>query len=135
MKREKRAGVGGGSLSAASRYPQDLLDSDCTTGSGSGLPFLVQRTVARQVALVECVGEQWGTQGMRTKGLHELSWGRELLASGVQAEPPLGQKWDSSGQGVRWGGSGLDPSAGAGVEQEANGGGLPAGFGSELSCP
>ncbi|XP_059970242.1 serine/threonine-protein kinase receptor R3 isoform X2 [Mesoplodon densirostris] len=34
----------------------DLLDSDCTTGSGSGLPFLVQRTVARQVALVECVG-------------------------------------------------------------------------------
>ncbi|ELK19021.1 Serine/threonine-protein kinase receptor R3 [Pteropus alecto] len=33
----------------------DLLDSDCTTGSGSGLPFLVQRTVARQVALVECV--------------------------------------------------------------------------------
>ncbi|XP_038198146.1 serine/threonine-protein kinase receptor R3 isoform X2 [Arvicola amphibius] len=34
----------------------DFLDSDCTTGSGSGLPFLVQRTVARQVALVECVG-------------------------------------------------------------------------------
>ncbi|MBW00818.1 Serine/threonine-protein kinase receptor R3, partial [Eschrichtius robustus] len=33
----------------------DLLDSECTTGSGSGLPFLVQRTVARQVALVECV--------------------------------------------------------------------------------
>ncbi|CAJ0951002.1 unnamed protein product [Ranitomeya imitator] len=32
----------------------DLLDS--TTGSGSGLPFLVQRTVARQVTLVECVG-------------------------------------------------------------------------------
>uniref|UniRef100_A0ABK0L406 receptor protein serine/threonine kinase n=1 Tax=Rattus norvegicus TaxID=10116 RepID=A0ABK0L406_RAT len=34
----------------------DFLVSDCTTGSGSGLPFLVQRTVARQVALVECVG-------------------------------------------------------------------------------
>lgn len=51
--------VGGGCPSAASRYSQDLLDSDCTTGSGSGLPFLVQRTVARQVALVECVGEQW----------------------------------------------------------------------------
>ncbi|MBZ3879007.1 Serine/threonine-protein kinase receptor R3 [Sciurus carolinensis] len=34
----------------------DFLDSDCTTGSGSGLPFLVQRTVARQVTLVECVG-------------------------------------------------------------------------------
>lgn len=52
------AGVGGDNLSVASWYPQDLLDSDCTTGSGSGLPFLVQRTVARQVALVECVGKQ-----------------------------------------------------------------------------
>ncbi|XP_029450388.1 serine/threonine-protein kinase receptor R3 isoform X2 [Rhinatrema bivittatum] len=34
----------------------DLLDDYCTTGSGSGLPFLVQRTVARQITLVECVG-------------------------------------------------------------------------------
>ncbi|XP_021098799.1 serine/threonine-protein kinase receptor R3 isoform X2 [Heterocephalus glaber] len=34
----------------------EFLDSSCTTGSGSGLPFLVQRTVARQVTLVECVG-------------------------------------------------------------------------------
>ncbi|KFO99672.1 Serine/threonine-protein kinase receptor R3, partial [Calypte anna] len=36
---------------------QDLLNDDCTTGSGSGLPFLVQRTVARQITLVECVGK------------------------------------------------------------------------------
>ncbi|XP_075758148.1 activin receptor type-1-like [Pelodiscus sinensis] len=36
---------------------EDLLNEDCTTGSGSGLPFLVQRTVARQIALVECVGK------------------------------------------------------------------------------
>ncbi|XP_025898594.1 serine/threonine-protein kinase receptor R3 [Nothoprocta perdicaria] len=36
---------------------EDLLNDDCTTGSGSGLPFLVQRTVARQIALVECVGK------------------------------------------------------------------------------
>ncbi|KFQ48535.1 Serine/threonine-protein kinase receptor R3, partial [Nestor notabilis] len=35
----------------------DLLSDDCTTGSGSGLPFLVQRTVARQITLVECVGK------------------------------------------------------------------------------
>lgn len=37
--------------------PQDLLDHSCTSGSGSGLPFLVQRTVARQISLVECVGK------------------------------------------------------------------------------
>lgn len=37
---------------------QDLPSDDCTTGSGSGLPFLVQRTVARQIALAECVGKQ-----------------------------------------------------------------------------
>lgn len=55
--------VGGGCPPVASRYSQDLLDSDCTTGSGSGLPFLVQRTVARQVALVECVGEQRVSSG------------------------------------------------------------------------
>ncbi|MEE6489344.1 hypothetical protein FKM82_015541 [Ascaphus truei] len=34
----------------------DLLDHSCTSGSGSGLPFLVQRTVARQITLAECVG-------------------------------------------------------------------------------
>lgn len=39
---------------------QDLLSDDCTTGSGSGLPFLVQRTVARQITLVECVGKERG---------------------------------------------------------------------------
>ncbi|XP_042310375.1 serine/threonine-protein kinase receptor R3 [Sceloporus undulatus] len=36
---------------------EDLMDDDCTTGSGSGLPFLVQRTVARQITLAECVGK------------------------------------------------------------------------------
>ncbi|XP_029821847.1 serine/threonine-protein kinase receptor R3 [Manacus vitellinus] len=39
---------------------EDLLNDDCTTGSGSGLPFLVQRTVARQITLVECVGKEQG---------------------------------------------------------------------------
>ncbi|XP_038608653.1 serine/threonine-protein kinase receptor R3 [Tachyglossus aculeatus] len=45
----------------------DLLDSDCTTGSGSGLPFLVQRTVARQITLAECVGK--GRYGEVWRGL------------------------------------------------------------------
>ncbi|XP_078057169.1 activin receptor type-1-like isoform X3 [Mustelus asterias] len=35
----------------------DMFDHSCTSGSGSGLPFLVQRTVARQITLVECVGK------------------------------------------------------------------------------
>ncbi|XP_060677085.1 activin receptor type-1-like [Hemiscyllium ocellatum] len=35
----------------------DLFDHSCTSGSGSGLPFLVQRTMARQITLVECVGK------------------------------------------------------------------------------
>lgn len=68
LRKEKGTGMGGDSLSVASRYFQDLLDSDCTTGSGSGLPFLVQRTVARQVALVECVGEQWVSLGDGDQG-------------------------------------------------------------------
>lgn len=36
---------------------QEFLDGrSLTSGSGSGLPLLVQRTLAKQVALVECLG-------------------------------------------------------------------------------
>ncbi|KFO31431.1 Serine/threonine-protein kinase receptor R3 [Fukomys damarensis] len=52
----------------------EFLDSSCTTGSGSGLPFLVQRTVARQVTLVECVGK--GRYGEVWRGL----WHGESVA-------------------------------------------------------
>lgn len=47
----------------ATLFAQDLLNDDCTTGSGSGLPFLVQRTVARQITLMECVGKESGRVG------------------------------------------------------------------------
>ncbi|XP_005411975.1 PREDICTED: serine/threonine-protein kinase receptor R3 [Chinchilla lanigera] len=52
----------------------EFLDSNCTTGSGSGLPFLVQRTVARQVTLMECVGK--GRYGEVWRGL----WHGESVA-------------------------------------------------------
>ncbi|XP_063282089.1 activin receptor type-1-like [Pelobates fuscus] len=45
----------------------EFLDDNCTTGSGSGLPFLVQRTVARQITLAECVGK--GRYGEVWRGL------------------------------------------------------------------
>lgn len=35
----------------------DIFDEFCTSGSGTGLPYLVQRTMARQISLVECVGK------------------------------------------------------------------------------
>lgn len=35
----------------------DLYGEFCTSGSGTGLPYLVQRTMARQISLVECVGK------------------------------------------------------------------------------
>ncbi|KAL8163675.1 UNVERIFIED_CONTAM: hypothetical protein K2H54_033059 [Gekko kuhli] len=50
------------------------MNDDCTTGSGSGLPFLVQRTVARQITLVECVGK--GRYGEVWRG----SWHGENVA-------------------------------------------------------
>ncbi|XP_020640223.3 activin receptor type-1-like [Pogona vitticeps] len=68
---------------------EDLLDDDCTTGSGSGLPFLVQRTVARQITLVECVGKgrygevwrgTWHGENVAVKifsSRDEQSWFRE----------------------------------------------------------
>ncbi|XP_053564002.1 serine/threonine-protein kinase receptor R3 [Bombina bombina] len=69
----------------------DLLDEYeyCTTGSGSGLPFLVQRTVARQITLVECVGKgrygevwrgTWQGENVAVKifsSRDEQSWFRE----------------------------------------------------------
>ncbi|XP_026876849.2 activin receptor type-1 isoform X1 [Electrophorus electricus] len=67
----------------------DLLDQSCTSGSGSGLPFLVQRTVARQISLVECVGKgrygevwrgQWQGENVAVKifsSRDEKSWFRE----------------------------------------------------------
>uniref|UniRef100_A0A3B3CDR3 receptor protein serine/threonine kinase n=1 Tax=Oryzias melastigma TaxID=30732 RepID=A0A3B3CDR3_ORYME len=35
----------------------DIFKEFCTSGSGTGLPYLVQRTMARQISLVECVGK------------------------------------------------------------------------------
>uniref|UniRef100_A0A8C5NGC5 receptor protein serine/threonine kinase n=1 Tax=Gouania willdenowi TaxID=441366 RepID=A0A8C5NGC5_GOUWI len=67
----------------------DMLDHSCTSGSGSGLPFLVQRTVARQISLVECVGKgrygevwrgQWQGENVAVKifsSRDEKSWFRE----------------------------------------------------------
>ncbi|XP_063808856.1 serine/threonine-protein kinase receptor R3-like isoform X2 [Pseudophryne corroboree] len=67
----------------------DLLDDNCTTGSGSGLPFLVQRTVARQVTLLKCVGKgrygevwrgTWQGENVAVKifsSRDEQSWFRE----------------------------------------------------------
>uniref|UniRef100_A0A1A8BRB4 receptor protein serine/threonine kinase n=1 Tax=Nothobranchius kadleci TaxID=1051664 RepID=A0A1A8BRB4_NOTKA len=67
----------------------DLLDHTCTSGSGSGLPFLVQRTVARQISLVECIGKgrygevwrgQWQGENVAVKifsSRDEKSWFRE----------------------------------------------------------
>ncbi|XP_043361081.1 activin receptor type-1 isoform X5 [Dermochelys coriacea] len=67
----------------------DLLDHSCTSGSGSGLPFLVQRTVARQITLLECVGKgrygevwrgQWQGENVAVKifsSRDEKSWFRE----------------------------------------------------------
>ena len=35
---------------------QEMLDDFTNTGSGSGLPLLVQRTIARQIALIDTIG-------------------------------------------------------------------------------
>ncbi|KAF7664560.1 hypothetical protein LDENG_00172600 [Lucifuga dentata] len=52
----------------------DIFDEFCTSGSGTGLPYLVQRTMARQISLVECVGK--GRYGEVWKG----TWMGESVA-------------------------------------------------------
>uniref|UniRef100_A0A8C4R6L2 receptor protein serine/threonine kinase n=1 Tax=Eptatretus burgeri TaxID=7764 RepID=A0A8C4R6L2_EPTBU len=50
---------------------EDLMDHSCTSGSGSGLPFLVQRTVARQITLMECIGK--GRYGEVRRGVWQCT--------------------------------------------------------------
>ncbi|XP_055494076.1 activin receptor type-1-like isoform X1 [Leucoraja erinacea] len=81
--------VGDSTLADHLFFSQDLLDHSCTSGSGSGLPFLIQRTVARQITLVECVGKgrfgevwrgQWQGENVAVKifsSRDEKSWFRE----------------------------------------------------------
>lgn len=52
----------------------EIYDEFCTSGSGTGLPYLVQRTMARQISLVECVGK--GRYGEVWRG----SWMGESVA-------------------------------------------------------
>ncbi|XP_062314514.1 serine/threonine-protein kinase receptor R3 [Osmerus eperlanus] len=67
----------------------DIFDEFCTSGSGTGLPYLVQRTMARQISLVECVGKgrygevwrgTWTGENVAVKifsSRDEQSWFRE----------------------------------------------------------
>lgn len=67
----------------------ELLEKSQTSGSGSGLPLLVQRTIAKQVQLIRCVGKgkfgevwkaRWRGENVAVKiyqNTEEDSWFRE----------------------------------------------------------
>lgn len=69
---------------------QDYLSSSASTGSGSGLPLLVQRSVARQISLVRVIGQgrfgevwqgKWRGESVAVKifsSIDEKSWFREV---------------------------------------------------------
>lgn len=87
---------------AAAPAAQDLLNDDCTTGSGSGLPFLVQRTVARQITLVECVGKESSrAQGEAAPAPTASAW------AWARPRSPSSQRWHHDTRPGR--GGGLDP--------------------------
>ncbi|XP_023332900.1 TGF-beta receptor type-1 [Eurytemora carolleeae] len=68
---------------------QDVMNMS-STGSGSGLPILLQRTIARQIQLKECIGKgrfgevqrgEWRGENVAVKifsSVEELSWFREV---------------------------------------------------------
>ncbi|KAL1116118.1 hypothetical protein AAG570_005613 [Ranatra chinensis] len=45
------------SLGGGDTTLREYLDHTLTSGSGSGLPLLIQRTLAKQISLVECIGK------------------------------------------------------------------------------
>eukprot|EP00088_Acartia_fossae_P063202 TRINITY_DN7686_c0_g1_i1.p1 TRINITY_DN7686_c0_g1~~TRINITY_DN7686_c0_g1_i1.p1 ORF type:complete len:599 (+),score=92.81 TRINITY_DN7686_c0_g1_i1:110-1906(+) len=53
---------------------REIFDHSMTSGSGSGLPFLVQRTLAKQISLRECIGK--GRYGEVWRGV----WHGESIA-------------------------------------------------------
>ncbi|CAL8109601.1 unnamed protein product [Orchesella dallaii] len=75
--------------SAGDSTLKEYLDGSMTSGSGSGLPLLVQRTLAKNIQLVECIGKGkygevwravWNCENVAVKifsTLDEASWIRE----------------------------------------------------------
>lgn len=60
--------------SAGDSTLREYLQHSVTSGSGSGLPLLIQRTLAKQVSLVECIGR--GRYGEVWRGV----WHGESIA-------------------------------------------------------
>lgn len=68
---------------------REYLDASLTSGSGSGLPLLIQRTLAKQISLSECIGKGrygevwrgiWHGENVAVKiffSRDEASWSRE----------------------------------------------------------
>ncbi|KAH1006981.1 activin receptor type-1-like [Dendroctonus ponderosae] len=68
---------------------REYLEQSMTSGSGSGLPLLIQRTMAKQISLIECIGKgrfgevwrgQWHNENVAVKiffSRDEASWNRE----------------------------------------------------------
>ncbi|CAH0551587.1 unnamed protein product [Brassicogethes aeneus] len=68
---------------------REYLEQSMTSGSGSGLPLLIQRTLAKQISLVECIGKGrygevwrgiWHGESIAVKiffSRDEASWNRE----------------------------------------------------------
>lgn len=68
---------------------REMFDHSITSGSGSGLPLLIQRTLAKQISLMECIGKGrygevwrgiWQGENVAVKiffSRDEASWKRE----------------------------------------------------------
>lgn len=68
---------------------KEYLQCSMTSGSGSGLPLLIQRTLAKQISLLECIGKGrygevwrgiWHGENVAVKiffSRDEASWNRE----------------------------------------------------------
>lgn len=68
---------------------REYLEQSMTSGSGSGLPLLIQRTLAKQISLAECIGKGrygevwrgiWHGENVAVKiffSRDEASWSRE----------------------------------------------------------
>lgn len=68
---------------------REYLEHSLTSGSGSGLPLLIQRTLAKQISLAECIGKGrygevwrgiWHGENIAVKiffSRDEASWNRE----------------------------------------------------------
>lgn len=78
---------------------QKIYDEFDSSGSGTGLPYLVQRTMARQISLAHCVGQSPSSPTLLSFVLFCLSLGLKVIVTRFAGKGRYGEVWRGTWMG------------------------------------